>query len=107
MKNFIDLLTDVEYATDVQKKKELWDVQGILKDRLNQKLKFDLRPLKNDSKVGSLNTKADKMVFDMIKEYVIVDIEELHKHLKQNNIRKVYLNNLILELDWNIVLAKD
>ena len=107
MKKFIDLLTDVEYATDVQKKKELWDVQGILKDRLNQKLKFDLRPLKNDSKVGSLNTKADKMVFDMIKEYVIVDIEELHKHLKQRNTRKVYLDNLILELDWNIVLAKD
>ncbi len=107
MKKFIDLLTDVEYATDVQKKKELWDVQGILKDRLNQKLKFDLRPLKDNSKLGSLKTKADKMVFDMIKEYVIVDIEELHKHLKQKNTRKVYLDNLILELDWNIVLAKD
>ena len=94
MKKFIDLLTDVEYATDVQKKKELWDVQGILKDRLNQKLKFDLRPLKDNSKLGSLKTKADKMVFDMIKEYVIVDIEELHKHLKQKNTRKVYLDNL-------------
>ena len=45
---FVDRLTDITYATQNQRQKELWDVEGILKNRLNQKFKFDLRPLKNN-----------------------------------------------------------
>ena len=45
MKDFIKKhLTKVKHATKKQKEKELWDVSGILKNRLNQKLKYDLRP---------------------------------------------------------------
>ena len=44
---FVDRLTDITYATQNQRQKELWDVEGILKNRLNKKFKFDLRPLKN------------------------------------------------------------
>lgn len=54
---FIDKLIEINFATNNQKKKELWDVEGILKNRLNQKLKFDLRPLNNNCKKGSFKTK--------------------------------------------------
>jgi|TARA_R100001463_G_scaffold125000_1_gene182254 hypothetical protein len=100
------MLVDINYANNSQRKKELWDVEGILKDRLNQKLKFDLRPLKDNAKIGSFKTKADKMVFDMPKEYIVIDVEELQNYVKTNKIKKVYLQKLIFELDWNIVIKK-
>ena len=83
MSNFIDLLSSVTLANKNQREKELWDVEGVLKDRLNQKFKFDLRPIKDNVKIGSFKSKADKMVFDMKNEYVIVDLEELNKHIKE------------------------
>ena len=46
------------------------------------------------------------MVFDIKDQWIIVDLEELHKYLKQNNLKKVYLNELISNLDWNIILPK-
>ena len=100
------MLVDINYANNSQRKKELWDVEGILKDRLNQKLKFDFRPLKDNAKIGSFKTKADKMVFDMPKEYIVIDVEELQNYVKTNKIKKVYLQKLIFELDWNIVIKK-
>lgn len=106
MNNFLKMLVDINYANNSQRKKELWDVEGILKDRLNQKLKFDLRPLKDNAKIGSFKTKADKMVFDMPKEYIVIDVEELQNYVKTNKIKKVYLQKLIFELDWNIVIKK-
>ena len=48
---FIDNLISIKYPTKTEKK-ELWDIQGILKGRYNQSYKFDLRPLKNNSKFG-------------------------------------------------------
>jgi|SRR5210317_2015056 len=102
--NFINRLKEVKYATNSQKKKELWDVKGILH---NQSFKFDLRPLKNNAKKGSFKTKADKMVFDINDEYVVVDVEELHQHLNSKQKKVVYLNDLILELDWNIIINKN
>jgi len=104
--NFINLLSDITLANKNQRQKELWDVEGVLKDRLNQKFKFDLRPIKNNVKIGSFKSKADKMVFDMKNEYVIVDLEELTKYIKENNIKEVNLEDLISKLDWNIILSK-
>ena len=50
MKDFIKkYLTNVKQATKKQKEKELWDVVGILKNRLNEKLKYDLRPYNIDN----------------------------------------------------------
>jgi len=106
MSNFIDLLSSVTLANKNQREKELWDVEGVLKDRLNQKFKFDLRPIKDNVKIGSFKSKADKMVFDMKNEYVIVDLEELTKYIKENNIKEVNLEDLISKLDWNIILSK-
>jgi len=102
----LGFLSDITYATLNQKQKELWDVEGILKNRLNQKLKFDLRPLKNNIKIGSFKSKADKMVFELKNQYIIVDVEELHQYLKENDIKDVHLQSLILKLEWNIILPK-
>ena len=106
MNNFINLLSDITLANKNQRQKELWDVEGVLKNRLNQKLKFDLRPIKDKVKIGSFRSKADKMVFNMRNEYVIVDLEELTKYIKENDIKEVHLQDLISKLDWNIILPK-
>jgi len=103
MKNFYSKLTNIKLANLKQKKNELWDVEGILR---NQKFKFDTRPIQNNSKIGSFKTKADKMVFNIKNEYVIVDVEELHQYLKENNLKEVHLQNLIFKLEWNIILPK-
>jgi oligoribonuclease NrnB/cAMP/cGMP phosphodiesterase (DHH superfamily) len=100
---FLNLLSNVTKATSKQKKQELWDVEGTLN---NQLLKFDLRPLKNNVKRGSFKTKADKMVFDIKDKYIIVDVEELHQYLRENNAKDVQLEDLISKLEWNIVLSK-
>ena len=88
MKEFYNKLKDKKLASQNQKKKELWDVEGVLH---NQSFKFDLRPLKNNIKIGNFKTKADKMVFDMKDQYIIVDIEELHQYLKQHELKDVHL----------------
>ena len=56
---------------------------------------------------GKVDTQADKMVFDIKDQWVIIDLDELHQHLKQNNLKKVYLEDLISQLDWNIILPKN
>jgi hypothetical protein len=101
-----DYLIDVVNATSKEKKEELWDIQGILKERYNQSYRFDLRPLQNNSKPGSLKTKADKMVFDIEDKWVIIDIEELHTYIKEHKLKIVQLEDLISKLEWNIILPK-
>ena len=100
---FLELLSNVKHATQNQKRNELWDVEGILH---NQTFKFDLRPLKNNAKQGSFITKADKIVYDIKDEYIVVDVEELNKYIKEDNKKVVYLNDLLSNLEWNIVLQK-
>ncbi len=102
----LGFLSNITYATLNQKQKELWDVEGILKNRLNQKLKFDLRPIKNNIKIGSFKSKADKMVFDMKDQFIVVDTQELHQYLKENKLKEVHLQDLLSKLEWNIVLPK-
>jgi len=106
MIKFINLLKKVKYPSPNQKEKELWDVEGIIKNKSNQSFKFDLRPLKNNIKKGSFNTKADKIVYDMRDQYIIVSVEELHTYLKENYIKIVKIEDLISNLEWNIILPK-
>ena len=103
---FIDNLISIKYATKQEQQKELWNVKGIIKDKSNQLLKFDLRPLKNNTKGGSFKTKADKIVFDIKDQFIIIDTEELHQYLKDNNTKVVNLEQLISKLEWNIILPK-
>ncbi len=57
-------------------------------------------------KIGSFKSKADKMVFDMKDQFIVVDTEELHQYLKDNNTKVVNLEQLISSLEWNIILPK-
>ena len=100
---FVYRLKNVVYATINQKRKELWDVEGILN---NQSFKFDLRPLKNNAKGGSFKTKANKIVYNVKNQFIIVDTEELHQYLKDNHSKVVNLEELISKLEWNIILPK-
>jgi len=106
IKKFSTYLTQIKYSSRQQKIKEIWHIEGVLKNRLNQKFKFDLRPIKDNGKVGSFRTKADKMVFDMKDQWVIIDVEELHQYIKENDLKDVHLQSLISKLDWNIILPK-
>lgn len=100
---FYNKLTNTTKATLKQKKQELWDVDGVLH---NQKYKFDLRPLKNNVKGGSFKTKADKIVYDLKNQYVVIDVKELHKYLKTQSNKVVFLEQLIPVLEWNIIIDK-
>lgn len=109
---FLNYLKVINQATKTQKEKELWDVSGIIKGRSNQQFKFDLRPITKQvnnflGKKGQSNTKADKMVFDIKDKFIIVDIKELHQYIKEKDLKIVYLDKLISELDWNIILPKN
>ncbi len=103
MKNFYQKLKDIILANNKQKNTELWDVEGILH---NQIFKFDTRPIQNNAKIGNFKTKADKMVFNMKNEYIVVDIEELHKYVKNNQLKDIHLQDLLSKLEWNIILPK-
>lgn len=104
--SFLDNLSNINKPNNKTKVKELWDVEGIIKDKSNQVFKFDLRPLKNNIKGGSFKTKADKMVFDFKDQWIIVDVNELHKYLEENKLKKVFLQDLVDKLDWNILISK-
>ena len=103
-------LTEVTKATVAQRTKELWDIEGIIKNKSNQSFKFDLRPISKHGnelgKKGSIQTKADKMVFESKDQWIIIDLAELHKYLKENKLEKVFLQDLLSNLEWNIVLPK-
>jgi len=104
--SFEKKLVNIQYPS----KKSSWDIAGIIKGR-NGFYKFDTRLLHKTKdgeigKYGSFNTKADKMVFESKDQWIIVDVEELHQYLKEKKLKKVYLQDLIYKLDWNIVLPK-
>jgi|TARA_R110000796_G_scaffold53854_1_gene126238 hypothetical protein len=107
--NFIETyLTDVTYPTKEQQEKELWDVSGIIKNKSNQVFKFDTRNLSSFKegvgKKSHLKTKADKMVFKIKDKYLLIDLEELHNYIKDNNLKMINIKEIISKLDWNIVL---
>ena len=104
--NFINSLDNIKYATKKEQKKQLWDVEGIIEGVSNQTFKFDLRPLKNNAKGGSFKTKADKIVYDIKDQYIIIDVEELHQYIKENKLKDIDLQDLLSKLDWNIILPK-
>jgi len=101
MKTFEDYLDNIEYSNS----KSSWNIAGTIKGQ-NGFYKFDTRPLKNNAKGGSFKTKADKIVYDIKNQYIIVDTEELHQYLKDNCSKIVHLEELISALEWNIILPK-
>ena len=56
---------------------------------------------------GRLNTKAQKMVLEDEKQWLILDLEELHEYIRREKKTKVYINDLIDDLEWTIFLPKN
>ena len=112
MKDFIKKhLTNVKQATKKQKEKELWDVVGILKNRLNKKLKYDLRPYDTDNQGRDVKpltnrSKADKIVFEQKDKWVIVEAVELHGFIITHRLKEINLDEIIDALEWNININK-
>jgi hypothetical protein len=105
--NFSKYLTNIEYP----KEKTSWNVAGTIKGQ-NAFYKFDVRGMIKESenrayKTGHLNTKADKMVFEFKDQWVILDIEEINKYVKNNKLKDLELNDLISKLEWTIFLTKN
>ena len=107
IERFSDYLTAIEYP----KEKTSWNIAGIIKGQ-NAFYKFDVRdmlelPKEGLAQKGRLNSKADKMVLEGEKQWLILDLEELHEYIGREKKRKVYVNDLISDLEWTIFLAKN
>ena len=112
MKDFIKKhLTNVKQATKKEKEKEFWDVAGILKNRLNEKLKYDLRLYDKDDQGRDVKpltnrSKADKIVFEQKDKWVIVEAVELHGFIITHRLKEINLDEIIDALEWNININK-
>ena len=101
----------IKYATKSQIKKECWHVQGIIKKRSNETLKFDIRKMdtqykEKPAKKGHMYSNADKMVFEFNDKWVVLDMQEIRDLLVAGKVKILYLDDLINNLEWNIVLPK-
>jgi hypothetical protein len=104
-------LQDITWPTEAQKNNEHWNVSGVLKKNSNQEFKFDVRsmfqmPNNQLGKKANTASKADKIVFETDKEWVIIDVIELNTYIKKHKLKIVQLEDLISKLEWNIILPK-
>ena len=107
VKKFSQNLTAIEYP----KEKTSWNIAGIIKGS-NAFYRFDVRemfkmPNGTPAQSGRLNTKAQKMVLEGEKEWLILDLEELHEYIRREKKTELYINDLISDLEWTIFLAKN
>ena len=103
---FSKYLTAIEYP----KEKTSWNIAGIIKGS-NAFYRFDVREMFKMSdgtpaQSGRLDTKAQKMVLEGEKEWLILDLEELHEYIRREKRKEVYINDLISDLEWTIFLQK-
>ena len=104
-------LNNIIWPTEIQKNNEHWNVSGVLKKNSNQEFKFDVRPmfqmLNNQlGKKGTTASKADKIVFETDKDWVIIDVPELHEYVKKQSLKVVQFEDLLNKLEWNIYISK-
>jgi hypothetical protein len=109
---FLKHLTDIVLATKEEKIKEHWNVSGILNKYSNQHLKFDIRPMfkMENNQLGKKATtasKADKIVFETDRDWVIIDVLELNDYVKKQCLKEVPFEDLLNKLEWNIYIPKD
>jgi hypothetical protein len=107
LERFSKHLTAIEYP----KEKTSWNIAGIIKGH-NAFYKFDVRnmfelPEEGLAQDGRLDTQAQKMVLEGDKQWLILDLEELHEYIRREKKTKVYINDLIDDLEWTIFLAKN
>ena len=107
VKRFSKYLTGVEYP----KEKTSWNIAGIIKGK-NAYYRFDVRnmfemPNGEQAQSGRLDSQAQKMVLEGEDNWLILDLEELHEYIRRENKSKVYVNDLISDLEWTIFIAKN
>lgn len=107
LERFSKHLTGIEYP----KEKTSWNIAGMIKGS-NAFYRFDVRemfemPNGTPAQSGRLDTKAQKMVLEGKKEWLILDLEELHEYIRREKKTEVYINDLISDLEWTIFLAKN
>ena len=108
---FSFFLKDVVYPSNNEKENNHWNISGILKKNSNQKFKFDVRPMfqmpnNQLGKKGTTSSKADKIVFETDKEWVIIDVPELHEYVRKQSLTVVQFEDLLNKLEWNIHISK-
>ena len=104
-------LNNIIWPTETQKNNEHWNVSGVLKKNSNQEFKFDVRPMfqmpnNQLGKKGTTSSKADKIVFETDKDWVIIDVPELHEYVKKQSLKVVQFEDLLNKLEWNIHISK-
>ena len=104
-------LNNITWPTKRQENNEHWNVSGVLKKNSNQEFKFDVRPMfqmpnNQLGKKGTTSSKADKIVFETDKDWVIIDVSELHEYVRKQSVKIVQFEDLLVKLEWNIVLPK-
>ena len=109
--SFTKNLEDITWATKEQVLKEKWNVSGILKKYTNKKYKFDLSPIKiinNDvaGKKFNKQNKAEKLVLETNKEWIILDIDEMLDYYDNKKIKTAPLNEIEKDLTWSIKIPK-
>ena len=107
VKKYAKYLTGIEYP----KEKTSWNIAGMIKGK-NAYYRFDVRemfemPDGTLAQKGRLDTKAQKMVIEGEKNWMIIDLDELHEYIRREKKKKVYINDLIDDLEWTIFLAKN
>ena len=106
IERFSNYLTTIEYP----KSKTSWNIAGIIKGQ-NAFYKFDVRdmfklPDGTPAQKGRTDSKADKMVLEINDKWFILDLKELIQYVKNNKLKKVYVDDLVSKLEWNIILNK-
>jgi len=106
LSSFSKYLEAIEYP----KSKTSWNIAGIIKGQ-NAFYKFDVRdmfklPDGTSAQKGRTDSKADKMVLEINDKWVILDLKELIEYVKNNKLKKVYVDDLMTKLEWNIILNK-
>jgi len=101
-------LTNIEWNNN---KNEEWQVKGLLKDRLNEYLKFDIRHLSDypNEKKGKLindNSDSDKILFESKENWILVDTKELIDYMRRYKLQEIKIEEIINKLDWNIIFKK-
>jgi hypothetical protein len=105
-------LNNIIWPTEEQKNTEHWNVSGVLKKNSNQEFKFDVRPMfqmpnNQLGKKATTASKADKIVFETDKDWVIIDVLELHEYIKKQSLTVIQFEDLLSKLEWNIYISKE
>ena len=108
---FSFFLKDVVYPSNNEKENNHWNISGILKEKSNQHLKFDVRnmfdmPNGQLGKKGTITSRADKIVFETDKKWIIIDIPEFHGYIKKEQLKVIQFEDLLTKLEWNIYISK-